>query len=144
MSDAVTKCGTVIPRTPEGGNASPTGKPYEWQLLQAENPEIRALPLETLAGRAFDRAEAFRSVLERTAALLVVLSRNNGYEGRDPLIVTDDMSSGTVSTLLGIELDTLARALLEMQRRGMVAPGHDGALRLTDLDAIDRLSASPA
>ena len=50
------------------------------------------------------------------------------------------MHSGTDSDFLGVELDVLGRALLEMQRRGMVSPCEDGNLRLDDLAAIDRLS----
>ena len=88
----------------------------------------------------FERSAAFTKVLERTAAFFVVVSRNNGYEGRDPLVVTDDVHSGAVSDFLGLELDVLGRALLEMQRRGMVSPCDDGNLRLDDLQAIDRLS----
>ncbi len=117
-----------------------TGKPYDWQLPIRENPEIVALPPQALAQRVFEKSAAFSKVLERTAAFFVVVSRNNGYEGRDPLIVTDDVSCGTVSDFLGVDLDVLGRALLEMQRRGLVSPCEDGNLRLDDLAAIDRLS----
>ena len=131
----------VAPRAGnEAGADVPSGKPYDWQLPARENPEIVALPAQALAQRAFERSAAFTKVLERTAAFFVVVSRNNGYEGRDPLVVTDDVSSGTVSDFLGIELDVLGRALLEMQRRGLVSPCQDGNLRLDDLAAIDRLS----
>jgi len=121
-------------------SGNPSGKPYDWQLPVRENPEIVALPPQALAQRVFERSAAFSKVLERTAAFFVVVSRNNGYEGRDPLVVTDDVSSGTVSDFLGVELDVLGRALLEMQRRGLVAPCEDGNLRLADLAALDRLS----
>lgn len=150
MPDSITLCGTITSFDPDVAdpvaavNAAPTGKPYDWQLPAPETPEILALPLEALASRAFERSEAFRGVLERTAAFLVVISRNNGYEGRDPLLVLDDMQSGTVSSFLGIPLAVLARALLEMQRRGMVAPTDDGTLRIVDLGAVDRLSGGGA
>lgn len=140
MSDASSCSGTAFPLDREESGVVPTGKPYEWHLSDPESLEMVALPLEALAGRAFERQEAFRGVLERTAAFLVVTSRHNAYEGRDPLIVVDGIECGAVSSFLGVPLDVLARALLEMQRRGMVMPADDGALRITDLGAIDKLS----
>ena len=122
---------------PESGPLPSPGKLYDWQIQAREAPEMVALPPQALAQRVFERSAR---ILERTAAFFVVVSRNNGYEGRDPLVVTDDVRCGTVSDFLGIELDVLARALLEMQRRGMVSPADDGNLRIDDLAAIDRLS----
>lgn len=124
-----------------GDPSTPSGKLYDWQLQARETPEMVALPPQALVQRVFERSASFSSILERTAAFFVVISRNNGYEGRDPLVVTDDVRCGTVSDFLGIELDVLGRALLEMQRRGMVSPCEDGNLRLDDLPAIDRLSS---
>jgi hypothetical protein len=124
----------------QGADSEPTGKPYTWQIALRENPEMLALTPAVLAERAFVKSATFRTVLERTAAYFVVVSRNNGYEGRDPRVVTDDVRCGAVSQFLGIDIELLARALLEMQRKGLVSTGDDGNLRLDDLEAIDRLS----
>lgn len=121
-----------------------TGKPYEWQLDTPENPEMLALLPTELIERAFARSAAFRSVLVRAAAYFVVVSRNNGYEGRDPYVVKDDVRSGDVSSFLGVDLDVLARALLEMRRRGLVSTNEDGDLKLDDLPALDALSEGGA
>jgi len=120
--------------------AAPTGKPYDWQLPVREDPELVALPPESLAERAFVRSAAFQSAMERAAAYLVVVSRTNAYEGRDPLLIKDDVRCGDVSGFLGLEIDVLARALLEMQRRGLVSTTADGNLHLDDIQALDRLS----
>ncbi len=142
MSDAGTVC--VVPvakiETDVREAVTPTGKPYSWQLRTPENPEMLALPPALLAGRTFAKAATFRDVMERTAAFFVVVSRNNSYEGRDPLVVTDDVRCGTVSDFLGIDIDLLGRALVEMQRRGMVSMRDDGMLQLDDLAALDGLS----
>ena len=70
----------------------------------------------------------------------VVVSRNNGYEGRDPHVIDEDIRCGAVSDFLGIEIDILGRALLEFQRRGIVSPCGEGNLHLDDVAALDRLS----
>ena len=119
---------------------APSGKPYDWQLRIPEDPELVALAPQALAERAFVKGAMFQDALERTAAYLVVVSRNNRYEGRDPLVICDDVRCGAVSGLLGIDLDVLGRVLLEMRRGGMVSTTDDGSLRIVDLDALDRLS----
>lgn len=118
----------------------PSGKPYSWQLPAAERPEFVALSQEALAERAGIDKEATRVALGRTAALFVVLSRNNGYEGRDPKVITDGLQCGTVADLLGFDIDMLARVLLEMKRRRLVTATDDGGLYIDDLDGLDRLS----
>lgn len=122
------------------GAGSPSGKPYEWQLDADEEPQMLALSPEAMVRRVFAKSERFRTVLERTAAYFVVVSRNNGYEGRDPRIITEGVRCGAVSDFLGIEIGLLGRALVEMQRRGIVSPTEGGNLRLEDLAALDRLS----
>lgn len=99
-----------------------------------------ALPPEAVVQRTLAKIAAFESVIERTAAFLVVLSRTNSYEGRDPLVITDDVRCGTVSSFLGIEIDTLGRVLVEMERRGWVSGRDDGMLQIRDLEALDAVS----
>jgi Crp-like helix-turn-helix domain len=77
----------------------------------------------------------------RVAALLSSISRNNRYEGRDPAFIPDCFSSGFVADLLGLSVDDLADALIELKHRGLVQE-QGSALRLTDLSALERLIES--
>ena len=77
----------------------------------------------------------------RVAALLSSISCNNRNEGRDPAIIPDCVSSGFVADLLGLGVDDLARALVELKHRGLVQE-QGSALRLTDLPALERLIES--
>lgn len=124
----------------DGGPDRVSGKPYSWQLSHREDVAYIALPPQVLVQRVLARTETFNEALKRTAAFLVVVSRNNGYEGRDPLVVLDDVRSGTAAQFLDIDIDLLGRALVEMQRRGLVSATDDGNLHLDDIGALDSLS----
>ena len=77
----------------------------------------------------------------RVAALLSAISRNNRYEGRDPAVISDCLSSGFVADLLGLRVDDLADALVELKHRGLVQD-EGSALRLTDLSKLESLVES--
>ena len=77
----------------------------------------------------------------RVAALLSSISRNNRYEGRDPNLIPDCFSSGFVADLLGLAVDDLADALVELKRRSLVQ-AEGLALRLTDLPVLEKLIES--
>lgn len=124
----------------EGGRPGGSGKPYDWQLAQPEDVEYLALPPQVMVERVFARTETFQQVIKRAAAFLIVVSRNNGYEGRDPLVVFDDVRGGAVAQFLNVDLELLAHALVEMQRRGLVSAMEDGNLHIDDLTALDHLS----
>src|SRR3990170_961870 len=72
--------------------------------------------------------------LARVAALLVSISRNNGYEGRDPHVMPDALTSGFVADLLGMDIASLAALLVDLRRRGLIDSEPTSALRLKDLD----------
>lgn len=73
------------------------------------------------------------------AALLLSISRNNEYEGRDPHFIPDNLASGFVADLLGLDVPSLADALLALQECGLVrAKGR--VLCLTDLTALEMMS----
>jgi hypothetical protein len=78
--------------------------------------------------------------LARVAALLVSISRNNSYEGRDPQVVPDTLTSGFVADLLGVDVAALASLLVDLQRRGLVENNAGSLLRLTDVDGLERLA----
>ena len=78
--------------------------------------------------------------IERVAAFLVAVSRNNSYEGRDPNAVPDFLSSGFVADLLGLSIDLLAGVLLRLSSLGVVQPSKVAGLLITDLAALERLA----
>ena len=78
--------------------------------------------------------------LSRVAALLVSISRNNGYEGRDPHVMPDALTSGFVADLLGMDIASLAALLVDLRRRGLIDSGPSSALRLKDLAGLETLA----
>jgi hypothetical protein len=77
--------------------------------------------------------------LARVAALLVSISQNNAYEGRDPHILPDGLTSGFVADLLGVEIGELAALLVDLRRRGLIDT-HASGLTLKDIDGLERLT----
>jgi hypothetical protein len=67
------------------------------------------------------------------------ISRNNSYEGRDPDIIPDSLTSGFVADLVGLTVSDLEGSLVKLQRLGLVAQAPGGALRLLDRPALERL-----
>lgn len=78
--------------------------------------------------------------LARVAALLLSISQNNSYEGRDPAAVPDELSSGFVADLLGVDVATLAALLVDLRRRGLVECSANSTLRLADLRGLQQLA----
>jgi hypothetical protein len=83
---------------------------------------------------------ASHNPLQRIAALLIGISRNNQYEGRDPHAVPDSLTSGFVAELLGIEVPALAGLLITLEDEGLVAPVPGAGLSLTNLAGLERLA----
>ena len=75
--------------------------------------------------------------LSRVAALLVSISRNNGYEGRDPKSMPDTLTSGFVADLLGLDIGSLAALLVDLRRRGLIDSDPTPTLRLKDLKGLE-------
>jgi CRP/FNR family transcriptional regulator, anaerobic regulatory protein len=122
---------------------------------------VERLPLSALDQilnsdkRAFDRyAEALqrefedrrnqlvnteRSLVQRVAALLVALSRQNALEGRDPRVVGDALACGAVTAWLGIDVHALASALVELERSGLIEQSPPDGVRLLDRARLERL-----
>src|SRR5690606_31943989 len=78
--------------------------------------------------------------LSRVAALLLAISRNNAYEGRDPRIIPDSLTSGFVADLLDLDIDALQELLVDLRLRGFVAVADKGGLRLADIDGLELLA----
>ena len=81
-----------------------------------------------------------RSPLQRVAALLVAISHNNGYEGRDPRAIPDSLTSGFVADLLGLRLSILTSALAELRDQGLIVAAPQSGLRLVDLTGLETLA----
>ena len=92
------------------------------------------------ARRRFLEIAATDKPLSRVAALLVSISRNNGYEGRDPRVMPDTLTSGFVADLLGLDIASLAALLVDLRRRGLIDSDPSSALRLKDLAALEALA----
>lgn len=86
------------------------------------------------------RERRIERTIDQLAALLIGISRNNQYEGRDPAAIPDNLASGFVADLLGVDMGMLTEALLALQQRGLVWPEGPG-LRLTNLIALERLAS---
>jgi hypothetical protein len=82
-----------------------------------------------------------RSPLQRLAALLSAISRNNVYEGRDARHIPDTLTAAFVGNLLALDVEDLTRLLGVLKYQGLVdiGPAHD--LLLLDIPAIEELAA---
>ncbi len=78
--------------------------------------------------------------IERVSSLLIALSRANSQEGRDPNSITDSLKCGVIADYLAMSVDELAGILVELEKRGFIERWPSGVLRLTDMDALDRLA----
>jgi CRP/FNR family transcriptional regulator len=77
--------------------------------------------------------------VERVASFLSALSHMSANEGRDPMIVTDEVSSGLVAEHLDMSIDALGRALRELESRGVVR-ATDKGLRISNMNGLEQLA----
>lgn len=80
-----------------------------------------------------------RPVETRLAALLLVISDTNAGEGRPRDIIEDDLTCGLVAQMLGLDMDSLTQALMELARRNLVRAEPEGRLRIVDRAGMERL-----
>jgi Crp-like helix-turn-helix domain len=117
------------------------------QSAKHASPQFQQLPATTPAvvsrWDSRDQVSARRPLqigrLQRVAALLSSISRNNSYEGRDPDIIPDSLASGFVAELLGLRVSDVVSSLCELEHLGLIAQSQGGALRVLDRPALDRL-----
>lgn len=74
----------------------------------------------------------------RVASFLAALVRMRVREGRDPGLVAGDVSSAIIAEALHMSADSLAAALIELERRGLIRLT-PGGLRIVDVDLLERL-----
>jgi len=77
--------------------------------------------------------------LVRVAAFLIAISRQNEHEGRDAAIICDSLKCGAAAGILGLDHDVLSRALVALERRGLVEPADADRFVLRDIDGLERL-----
>ncbi len=117
---------------------------YDFEQLLCTDDHLAAR-LSAAADREFDflRERAVESgkgkPVERLASFLTALSHMSANDGRDPMIVTDEVTSGLVAEHLDMSIDALGRALRELESRGMVAPTADG-LRISNMNGLEKLA----
>ena len=81
-----------------------------------------------------------RPLIQRLANFLLAIVSINASEGRDAMIVADDVASGYVAEQLQTTIDMLTKALLSLHRSGLVDVS-DSGLRIVDIAALERLAA---
>jgi CRP/FNR family transcriptional regulator len=75
----------------------------------------------------------------RVANLLLALSAMNGPEGRDPDLISDEITAGFVARQLDMSIDKLGAALLCLKNEGAVKETPTG-LRIVDPLTLQRLA----
>ena len=105
--------------------------------LAARNSAAADREFDFLRERAVDSGKG-KSV-ERVASFLTALSHMSANEGRDPMIVTDEVASGLVAEHLDMSIDALGRALRELESRGMVRATEKG-LRISNINGLEELA----
>lgn len=121
--------------------------PVEWQdgIVATERNAANRLADAIEQELAFLRRRIVRQNAERPlvrlANFLSVVSDSNAREGRDPLVIEDSLSCGMVAGMLGLDIDVLARLLLELEERGIIVPT-GGRLAILDPAALAALASS--
>jgi CRP/FNR family transcriptional regulator len=110
------------------GNARAEAKLAE--AIEREFEERKASLIE--AGR--------QRPIERVAAFLVAVSRNNTREGRDATVIAEAWPCKTVATFLDMSVDLLAVSLADLKSRGLIEAAVPDGIRVSDLDALEELA----
>ncbi len=113
--------------------------------LFADDPKAQARLAEAIEREVeFLRESCVRfsqqNPLGRLAAFLLTLSRENEQEGRDPAILLQTLNCGVVADFLALSIYRLASLLVELERRGLIAPCPPDGLRLADIPGLEGLA----
>ena len=90
--------------------------------------------------RAVVRGAAAAKPLARLALFLSVLSRQNAREGKNPQVIDETMRCGTVADYLKMDVETLGRALIALERRKIIASLPPNKLFIRDPALLERLT----
>jgi CRP/FNR family transcriptional regulator len=93
---------------------------------------------------AFRREDLMNSARERPmvrlAAFLVAISHRAREEGGDPTLIDDTVDCGVIADFLGLSVDLLGLALMQLEMRGLVETAPFHGLRLKDLPALEAIA----
>ena len=81
-----------------------------------------------------------KEVSRRLAGFLCLAAQFNARDGRDPCLIDEGMDPSAVASLLQIEVDTLGRGLVVLERLGLVTREGPSSLRICDLEALSAFS----
>jgi CRP/FNR family transcriptional regulator, anaerobic regulatory protein len=115
----------------------------ELSVLAEQDPQLQKKQNEVVArnfqhGKRLARDRGRAAPIECVAAFLVALSRQNANEGRDPSLVAGSCECvSTASLLLDLDTAVFERALVRVQRMGLVEPLPNGLLHLKDIPALE-------
>ena len=84
-------------------------------------------------------AAAQGTATARLANFLLALSSMNAPEGRDPDLISDDVTAGFVAEKLNMSIDKLGAALLCLKKEGAVRETPAG-LRIVDALSLQRMA----
>lgn len=79
--------------------------------------------------------------VRRVAAFLSAMHHMNRREGRNPDVIPEFLKTGDVASFLNLDVEALARALAELQERGLVSRAEGGGLLLLDSGGLEELSS---
>jgi CRP/FNR family transcriptional regulator, anaerobic regulatory protein len=80
----------------------------------------------------------------RLAAFLVAVSYRISEEGGDPTLIDDSVDCGVIADFLGLSVDLLALALMQLEMRGLVETAPPHGLRLKDLVGLEAIADEQA
>ncbi|MBS0252941.1 MAG: Crp/Fnr family transcriptional regulator [Proteobacteria bacterium] len=76
----------------------------------------------------------------RLAAFLVAVSHRIGDEGGDPSFIDDTVDCGVIADFLGLSVDLLALALMQLEMRGLIETAPPHGLRLKDVPSLEAIA----
>lgn len=85
------------------------------------------------------------SINLRLYRTLLELAREFGLKasGRNAVLINVPLTHQRLADMIGSNRVTVTRKLLELQKRGLIAARGSGSIEIMDLDAFERLTASP-
>lgn len=76
----------------------------------------------------------------RLASFLIAVSRRIRDEGGDPSFIDDTVDCGIIADFLGLSVDLLALALMQLEMRGLIETAPPHGLRLKDIAALETIA----
>lgn len=77
-----------------------------------------------------------KEVSRRIAGFLCLAARFNARDGRDPYLIDEALDPSALASLLQIDVDTLGRGLVALERLGLIVPEGRCSVRICDLAAL--------